>query len=226
VALEVDVKLLQVLSERIGSRKNLELVRIDALHWPLPAALEAYPPPRKILGNLPYNVGTQILLRFMHYPHAIDRMVMMFQLEVAERLVSHPGSSAYGGLSLMVQVYWDVDMVMRVPPGAFRPRPRVESALVVFQPLSEPRADVGNWEYFVRVVKAAFGQRRKTLKNALKSLHPPDRSFGPRLLEEAGIEPSRRAETLELEEFARLGRMATGMLPALESRKQVLQEDP
>jgi 16S rRNA (adenine1518-N6/adenine1519-N6)-dimethyltransferase len=222
VALEVDTRLLPLLAEKLDSRKNVELVRMDALHWPLPAALEAYPPPRKVLGNLPYNVGTRILLRFIHHPQAIDRMVMMFQLEVAERLVAHSGSAAYGGLSLMVQLHWQVDIVMRVPSNAFRPRPRVESALVVLQPLAKPRAEIGAWQAFVRVIRAAFGQRRKTLKNALKSLDPHDRSLGPGLLEAAGIEPSRRAETLDLDEFAHLSRLAAGSMQSLEAG----QEEP
>lgn len=208
VAMEVDHQLFQGLLGRFHDLPHVEIVLADALHWPLPDGLQAYPRPRKVVGNLPYNVGTQILMRFIRFPQEMDQMAMMFQKEVAERLIARVGTPAYGGITLMVQVDWEVKLAFKVPPSAFHPRPRVESAFVIFRPLPEPRVELGELEVFVKLVRAAFGHRRKTLRNAFKELSPGDPQWGVCLLKRAGIEASRRGETLTLEEFALLSRVA------------------
>jgi 16S rRNA (adenine1518-N6/adenine1519-N6)-dimethyltransferase len=212
IALEVDPMLVAGLRERFARIPRVEVIHADALQWPLPEALDALERPRVIVGNLPYNVATQILLGFIPFPGEVDRMALMFQREVAERLVARVGTPAYGGLTVMTQVDWDVEMGFRLPPGAFHPPPKVESALVLFSPLPAPRVDVGDRGAFHRLVKAAFGQRRKTLKNALAALRPEEPGWAASLLNRAGIQGSRRGETLSLEEFAGLNRMAQGDL--------------
>jgi len=206
VALELDQALVSRLTERFRSWDRVHIVHEDALSWPLPQGLVQYPRPRKIVGNLPYNVATRILMRFSSFPQDIDLMVFMFQMEVAKRLCADPGGHAYGGLSVLVQLHWDVSVAFRVQPSAFHPAPKVESALVTFRPLCRPRAEVGQWGPFRELVKASFGQRRKTLSNALKTMGPRDRGWIASLLDRAGIDGRRRAETLSLEEFARLSR--------------------
>jgi 16S rRNA (adenine1518-N6/adenine1519-N6)-dimethyltransferase len=130
----------------------------------------------------------------------------MFQKEVGERLCASPGGRDYGILSVLCQVWFDVRRVLRVPPGAFYPPPKVHSAVLCFDALAHPRIDVADEAFFRHVVKAAFAQRRKTLRNSLSGS-----GLGFEGLEEsmlaAGIDPRRRAETLDLEEFGRLARL-------------------
>ncbi len=206
VALELDPMLVSKLTQRFGATDRVHVVHQDALAWPLPQALREYPRPRVVVGNLPYNVATRILLRFSMFPREIERMVFMFQTEVAKRLCAAPGEPSYGGLSVLVQVHWDVSLAFTVQPSAFHPPPKVESALVRFRPLPEPRVDVGEWRSFQAMVKASFGQRRKTLSNALKGFGQGDRLRIASALDRAGIDGRRRAETLSLEDFARLSR--------------------
>lgn len=208
VALELDPDLASRLETRFQNRADVQIIHEDALFWPLPGALQAYPRPRKVVGNLPYNVATQILLRLVRFPRDIDLMVLMLQKEVAERLVAKVGTRAYGGITLMLQVDWDVNMAFKVHPGAFHPKPKVESALVALSPLKVPRVDVGDRELYHKLIRAAFGQRRKTLKNALKGLRPEDPGWSEGLLNRAGIEGTRRGETLTLEEYAHLCKIA------------------
>lgn len=206
VALELDPALISRLTQRFGARDRVQIVHEDALAWPLPQGLTKYPRPRVIVGNLPYNVATRILLRFSLFPQEIDRMVFMFQLEVAKRLCASPGEHAYAALSVLIQVHWDVSLAFAVQPSAFHPPPKVQSALVTFRPLPGPRVEVGEWRSFQALVKASFGQRRKTLGNALKTLGEGDRLRIASALDRAGIDGKRRAETLSLEDFARLSR--------------------
>jgi 16S rRNA (adenine1518-N6/adenine1519-N6)-dimethyltransferase len=206
VALEVDRDLCEALKSRFQGHAHVEVLQEDALHWPLPDSLRGYGRPRKVVGNLPYNVGTQILLRFMRHPGEMDLMAMMFQREVAQRLVASPGTPHCGGITALLQVHWEARLALRVPPGAFHPPPRVDSALVVFRPLPAPRVDIGQWGAFHKVVKAAFGQRRKTLRNALKGLCGGDLRMTTEWLKMAGVDGEKRGETLSLAEFASLSR--------------------
>lgn len=208
LALELDRRLHLVLLEKFRETPNVRVLQQDALTWPLPDGLRDLGRPRKVVANLPYNVATQILVRFAQFPTEIDRMVLMFQKEVAERLTATCGSPAYGGITLILGLNWETHLAFKVGPGAFYPSPGVESAVVVLHPLKVPRAHVGDEAVFRKLVRAAFGQRRKTLLNALQSLPGADRKWVESLLERAGIDGRRRAETLSLEEFARLSRAA------------------
>jgi len=209
IALELDRRLFEILEQRLRAASNIRIVHEDALRFPLPEGLRKMARPRKVVANLPYNVGTRILIRLAAYPSEIDLMALMFQKEVAERITARVGGKSYGSLSVLLALHWDSRMVFKVPPGAFRPSPKVESALVVLTPLERARADVGDAGIFQALVRAAFSQRRKTLINALQGWLGGDKNRVARLLHSADIHPGRRAETLSLEEFARLGRAAS-----------------
>lgn len=211
LALELDKRLLEILEQRVGSMPNIRILHQDALRLPLPEALREMGRPRKVVANLPYNVGTRILIRLAAYPSEIDLMVLMFQKEVAQRITARVGNKAYGSLSVLLALHWDSRMAFKVAPRAFRPSPKVESALVVLTPLGKPRVDVGDQGLFEKLLRSAFSQRRKTLLNALQGLLGKDRMLVGEILRLADIQPGRRAESLSLEEFARLGRAAAGL---------------
>jgi 16S rRNA (adenine1518-N6/adenine1519-N6)-dimethyltransferase len=206
-ALEVDPKLVAELRRRFELNPRVRIAHEDALRWPLPDALEKFPRPRKVIGNLPYNVATQIVLQFCRFPREVDLIVVMLQKEVADRIVAAVGTSAYGVITLLIRLEWEARIVFTLPPRAFHPAPKVTSSLVSLSPLPEPRDDVGNRECYRLLVKAAFGQRRKMLKNALRGMRTLELQAISEILAAAGIEGNRRAETLALEEFARLSRI-------------------
>jgi 16S rRNA (adenine1518-N6/adenine1519-N6)-dimethyltransferase len=133
-------------------------------------------------------------------------MALMLQLEVAERVAASPGGKTYGSLSILTQVYCDARIVRRVSPGAFRPPPKVESAVVYLRPLPTPRIDPAEQDRFHTVVRAAFAQRRKTLANALAAGLGLSVDRAREAARSVGIDPSRRAETLDIKEFAALAR--------------------
>lgn len=160
-------------------------------------------PPYVLVSNLPYNISSQIVFKVLEHRHLFSRLVLMFQKEVGDRLIAAPGGRDYGILSVLCQVWYDIRRVALVRPGAFVPRPKVDSVVLSFRALATPRVQVADWRQFVHVVKAAFAQRRKALRGALTSggWSKPEVLSA---LESAGIDSGRRAETLSLEEFARL----------------------
>jgi 16S rRNA (adenine1518-N6/adenine1519-N6)-dimethyltransferase len=203
VALEID----RVLVERLRRRlPTVELLEADARTWDYGAL--ARPPDGRVLvaGNLPYSVGKPILQALVDARTAIDEMALMLQLEVAERVAAEPGSKTYGSLSILTQVYAQARLVLRVPPGAFRPPPKVESAVLHLRPLLEPRVGAGEQARFHAVVRAAFSQRRKTLANALAAGLAVSAERAREAARGAGVDPGRRAETLDIKEFAELAR--------------------
>jgi 16S rRNA (adenine1518-N6/adenine1519-N6)-dimethyltransferase len=208
IALEVDRRL----AERLRRRwPELEVVVADARRWDY--GVLTPPPGGRVLvvGNLPYAAATRILRALLAARGALHEMALMFQREVADRVVASPGSRARGSLSVLTQLVCDVRIALRVPPGAFRPPPRVHSAVVHFRVLPAPRVPVADERWFATVVQAAFGQRRKTLPNALAARLglPVERVRA--LVEAAGIDPGRRAETLTISEFAELAaRVSSG----------------
>ncbi|QDL92501.1 16S rRNA (adenine(1518)-N(6)/adenine(1519)-N(6))-dimethyltransferase RsmA [Paroceanicella profunda] len=202
LAIERDPRCLPALAEVAAHYPGrLEVIEGDALKV---NPLEKLSAPIRIVANLPYNVGTELLIRWLTpavWPPFWSSMTLMFQKEVAERIVARPGSKAYGRLSLLAQWRCDARMVFEVPPKAFTPPPKVTSAIVHLTsrpaPLYPARADL-----LERVVAAAFGQRRKMLRASLRALGGDAEA----LLEAAGITPTRRAETLDLGEFCALAR--------------------
>ena len=198
IALEVDRALAAGLRERL---REVEIIEADARTWDY-GRLSAPPGGRVlVVGNLPYSVSKPIMMSLVGARRAIDQMAVMLQREVAERLAAAPGGKTYGGLSVLTQLYCDVRVALRVPPGAFRPPPQVESAVIHLGVLPAPRVEVGDERRFHVVVRAAFAQRRKTLANALAGgLGRPVEDVR-RALEAAGVDPGRRAETLTIREF-------------------------
>jgi 16S rRNA (adenine1518-N6/adenine1519-N6)-dimethyltransferase len=198
-AMEVDRDLAQRLLQREAD--NLVVLEGDALRLSWEDLLPA--PPYKLVANLPYNISSQILFKILDHRQFFGRLVLMFQKEVGDRLCASAGTKDYGILSVFCQLWYDIRRVAVVPPGAFNPPPKVYSVVLAFDPLSGPRVPVEDEAFFRRVVKGAFSQRRKTLRNALigSGFAAGDLDSA---MEVARIDPVRRGETLSLEEFARL----------------------
>lgn len=174
----------------------------DALQADWKALLAGHDGPVSIAANLPYSVATQLLVGWLEsepWPPFFDRMVLMFQREVADRIVAHPGTKAYGRLSVLSQWRTTPRIIMNLPADAFTPPPKVASAVVEFIPRASP-APTCKVATLGRVTGAAFGQRRKMLRQSLKQATP----MPELLLKEAGIEPTERAERLTVEDFARM----------------------
>jgi 16S rRNA (adenine1518-N6/adenine1519-N6)-dimethyltransferase len=203
LAVEKDPRCLPALAQIAAAYPDrLQVLEGDALAVDALAHLTR---PVKVVSNLPYNVGTELLIRWMTpalWPPFWESLTLMFQREVAERIVARPGSKAYGRLALMVQWRADARIVLSLPPEAFTPPPKVSSAVVHITRLDTPRypADARVLE---QVVAAAFNQRRKMLRAALRGLHPQIEA----LLTQAAIAPTARAEDVGLEKFCALARL-------------------
>jgi 16S rRNA (adenine1518-N6/adenine1519-N6)-dimethyltransferase len=201
IALEVDA----ALAARLRlAHPAVEILEADARAWEYAALTR--PPGGRVLvvGNLPYSVGKPILAALVDAHQALDAMALMLQREVAERVAAPPGGKTYGALSVFTQLWWDVRVALRVPPGAFRPPPRVESAVLHLVARRAPRAPVADERRFRQVVRAAFGQRRKTLGNALAAGLGLSLGRVREVATRAGVDPGRRAETLTIPEFSAL----------------------
>ncbi|MGC8477009.1 MAG: ribosomal RNA small subunit methyltransferase A, partial [Acetobacteraceae bacterium] len=173
----------------------------DALAADATALLD---PPRQVIANLPYNIATPLLIGWLRQAGAFERLTLMFQQEVAERIAAAPGAAAYGRLSVLAQWTCAVRLGLRLPPAAFTPPPRVHSAVIGLTPHAlQPSPAL--FSAMERLTAAAFGQRRKMLRGALRALLP-DAAIAA-LLGAGGIAPDRRAETLSVAEFDRLARM-------------------
>lgn len=195
IAIELDERLFEELKTELAGYDNLELIHEDALKYPYEIL-----PEFKVVANIPYYITTPLIFRLLKAKKNLKSMTMTIQKEVAERIVAVPGGKDYGLLSVMVQYHAEPRLKFIIPKGAFRPVPRVYSAVVHFKILERPSVFVKDEEFFNRVVKTAFSQRRKMLSNALKSLSENIKGR----LAEAGIDSNRRPETLSIEEFARL----------------------
>jgi 16S rRNA (adenine1518-N6/adenine1519-N6)-dimethyltransferase len=158
----------------------------------------------KVVANLPYQISTPLLFRFVESKETFSALNLMLQKEVAERMVASPGRKEYGPLSIFIQTFADVSIQFIIRPSAFFPAPKVESALVHMVWKEKPMIETDEEEWFKRVVKACFGYRRKTLINALKHSELPLCESVESRIEEIGIDPRRRPETLTIQEFAKL----------------------
>ncbi|SPF76514.1 Ribosomal RNA small subunit methyltransferase A [Aliiroseovarius pelagivivens] len=180
---------------------RLEVVNADALELD---PLEYLTPPIRIVANLPYNIGTELLVRWLtppSWPPAWSSLTLMFQKEVAERIVAQPGSKKYGRLAVLAQWRTTPRVVMELPPEAFTPPPKIHSAVVHFEALPVPRFEA-DAKKLQAVVAKAFGQRRKMLRASLKGLHPEIED----VLTSVGIKPTSRAEEIDVEAFCALSR--------------------
>jgi 16S rRNA (adenine1518-N6/adenine1519-N6)-dimethyltransferase len=201
IAVELDPRAAEAMRALSAAHPGrLELVEADALALDVSSLA---PAPRQIVANLPYNVATPLLIGWLRQAAEWERLTLMFQLEVAERIAAAPGTHAYGRLAVLAQFVCSVGFLMRIPPEAFTPPPKVYSAVVGFIPKAQ-QPDAALFAAMERVTAAAFGQRRKMLRGSLRSLG------GEALLDRAGIAGERRAETLSVEEFARLAGLVAG----------------
>ncbi|HET7457068.1 MAG TPA: 16S rRNA (adenine(1518)-N(6)/adenine(1519)-N(6))-dimethyltransferase RsmA [Gemmatimonadaceae bacterium] len=201
VAVEIDRALAAMLRERYAGRANVEIVEQDVLATELRtiAGTDDF----VLVGNVPYYITTPILFHALERPRP-SRAVYLVQLEVAERLIASPGSKIYGALSVNVQAVADVELVFRVPPGAFAPPPKVESAVVRVTSRAQPIVAPEDEARFRAFVQAAFGLRRKQLRRVLRTIGTLDAESAERVLATAGVDPDARPETLSPADFGRL----------------------
>lgn len=199
IAIELDENLYEKLKTELTEFKNVELIHGDALKYPY-ESLPAF----KVVANIPYYITTPLIFKLLEIPpHPLKNlksMTLTIQKEVAERIIAKPGGKDYGVLSIMVQYYAKPSLEFIIPKEAFRPVPKVDSAVIHIEILEKPSVEVKNKDFFSRIVKTAFSQRRKMLSNSLKSIRGDVKEW----LAEAGIDSNRRPETLSIEEFARL----------------------
>lgn len=200
-AVELDKKLPAVLAETLKGYDNVKILPGDILKTDIRELMGQQP--FKVAANLPYYITTPILMALLEQKLPITKIVTMVQKEVAERMIASPGGKDYGALTVAVQYFTAPEIVLEVPPSSFLPPPAVDSVVISCQVLENPSVSVEDEKMFFRVVRTSFGQRRKTLFNALKGLGL-DKEIVAAALEKTGIEPSRRGETLSLQEFAKL----------------------
>ncbi|MEW5761819.1 MAG: 16S rRNA (adenine(1518)-N(6)/adenine(1519)-N(6))-dimethyltransferase RsmA [Bacillota bacterium] len=212
VAVELDGRLLPVLGEVLAPYPNARVVHGDALEADFDALVRSQGGtiPYKVAGNLPYNITGPLVARLLRGGFALERLVLMVQQEVAERLVARPGSKDYGALTVLVRYRTDCRIVARVSRRCFYPPPEVASAVVRLLVRRRPAVAVADESLFFCLVRAAFARRRKTLLNALRAEFPLDKGAWEKVLGRAGIDPQRRGETLSVEEFASLADALAG----------------
>ncbi|MBI5682096.1 MAG: 16S rRNA (adenine(1518)-N(6)/adenine(1519)-N(6))-dimethyltransferase RsmA [Deltaproteobacteria bacterium] len=203
IAVEIDRTLFSILSERFSCKKNIKILNDDALKISYKDMAARFGKKLKVVSNLPYNISTPILFKFLDERQAFSSLVLMLQKEVAERIAAKPSCKDYGVLSVFVQMFMGTKVEFRIPPSAFYPNPKVYSSVLMLDVLDEPRAKIDDTILFKSLVNAAFNQRRKTLSNALKGLAVPHDVI-VEALGATRIDPGRRGETLSIEEFARL----------------------
>lgn len=194
-AVELDRDLVPMLEQRFGDR--LRVHQQDALKFDF-CSLAGEAQAIRVIGNLPYNISTPLIFHLMESRHCIRDMHFMLQKEVVERLAAAPGSKTYGRLGIMVQYYCRVEKLFTVPPGAFQPPPKVDSAIVRLIPHAQSPVQVEDAGDLSQLVAQAFSQRRKTLRNTLKGLLTEEE------IRDCGIDPQIRPEQLALDAFARL----------------------
>jgi len=197
--IEYDAKLAGDLRVRFAAQPHVLVFEADALEVDF-SAVVGKDDGAVVVANLPYNIATPVLARLLERRELFSRFIVMVQREVAERLRAVPGTKAYGPLAVLTQIVARPQRGFVVSPGAFVPRPEVDSEVVLIAPSRELRADAHDFETFRRLVMTVFGQRRKQLANSLRSLADEPAE----LLRSTGIDPKRRPETLSLDELARL----------------------
>lgn len=201
LAVELDERLYEKLKAELAGYMNVELIHGDALKFPFEEIGHF-----KVVSNIPYYITTPVIFRLLDARKSLSTMTLTVQREVAERIIAPPGGKDYGVLSIMVQYLAKPELKFIIPREAFRPVPKVDSALLHMNIRSKPSVEVRDEKTFFRVVKTSFSQRRKTLSNSL-------RSFGEGMrakIAASGIDPGRRPETLSIEEFAKLADFLTG----------------
>lgn len=201
-SIELDSDLIPILETELGQQENFELIHKDALKVDFNKVI-GNEKSVKLVANLPYYVTTPIIVKLLKEEYNFKSLTIMIQKEVAERIAAEPNCKEYGSLSVLVQYYCSTNIVRRVPPSCFIPRPKVESIVIRLDRREKPKVEVKDEKLMFEIVRAGFNMRRKTLWNSTKTL-----KLEKGKLEEAfaksGIDPKRRAETLSIEEFAKL----------------------
>jgi 16S rRNA (adenine1518-N6/adenine1519-N6)-dimethyltransferase len=202
IAVERDRDMVKVLEAELGHLDNVEIHPANALEYDFASIARWHAGPVAVAGNLPYQIASQILFRLLDCRGAWSRAVVMLQKEMADRLVAAPDTSAYGALGVIIGTWCAIDRVVGVKATGFTPAPKVASAGVRHRPHAEPIATIDDPTHYVAVVHAAFGQRRKTLRNALRAVFPVEAVDAA--LAATGTDGQRRGETLSIPEFAAL----------------------
>lgn len=204
MAVEIDKNLIPILADTLGDYDNVKIVNEDIIKADIRGLIDENlgGGPVKLVANLPYYITTPIIMRFLEENINVTDIVVMVQKEVAERMNAQPGGKDFGALSVAVQYYCDTEIVAKVPRHLFVPQPNVDSIVIALRVRPERKYKVDDEDLYFKVVKAAFGQRRKTLLNSISSMGNLAKDQVKEALEEAGIDPKRRGETLSLDEFA------------------------
>ena len=195
IAIELDPELFSKLKETLSPYPNIELIHGDALKYPY-ESLKSF----KVVANIPYYITTPIIFRLLEARKSLKSMTLTIQKEVAQRIVAQPNTNSYGVLSIVIQYYGEPEIKFIIPRAAFRPVPKVDSALIHIDILKNPPVKVKDEEVLFYVIKTAFSHRRKMIQNSLKTVSKDIKE----ILISANIKPERRPETLTIEEFARL----------------------
>jgi 16S rRNA (adenine1518-N6/adenine1519-N6)-dimethyltransferase len=204
ITVEIDPKLVEILKKKVMDYPNVEVIKGDILKVDFNKLLNQEKDPVKVVANLPYQISTPLLFRFIESKEVFSTFTLMLQKEVAERMVAPPGRKKYGPLSIFMQMFLDLSIHFLIKPSAFFPPPKVESAVIHMNWKEKPMVEVKDEEWFKKIVKCCFGYRRKTLINALKHSDLPLTYEIESKVMKLGIDPQRRPETLSIQEFALL----------------------
>lgn len=215
-AIEIDKNLIPILEETLSDFDNVEVINEDILKVDVEKLVEEKLSggPVKLIANLPYYITTPIVMKFLEEDIPVTDIVVMVQKEVADRMNAVPSTKDYGALSVAVQYYCDTEIVAKAPRHMFIPQPNVDSTVIGLHIREEKKYNAENEDIFFKTVKAAFGQRRKTLLNSLSSMGMLDKASVKEVLSDAGIDEKRRGETLSIEEFAHLSNIINERLNA------------
>jgi len=202
IGLEYDLALVSLLKKFI-KHKNVEIIRADALNFDYGEIFNKNKIKLKIIGNLPYYLTSPLIFKLLKLKSIIELILLMIQKEVADRIIACPGTRDYGTISIFSQLYCDVSKQLTVTKDCFYPRPKVDSEVVKFTIRDKPLVEVKDEQFFEKLVRASFSQRRKTLFNSLKGAHYLNRGKQKiiQAIESSGIDPKRRPETLSIGEF-------------------------
>ncbi len=214
VAVEIDTSLIPILEETLAMYDNVTVVNKDILKTDLKELINEYGTGGgvKIIGNLPYYITTPIIMKILEEDVAVDSITIMMQKEVADRIKAAPGSKIYGALSAAVQYYCTIEQIATAPKEVFVPRPKVDSAVLRLDVRKERPVELLDEKIFFQCIKSGFEQRRKTLLNSLTGTAGLAKDAIREILEDAGIEATRRIETLDLQELADLANSMTKYL--------------
>lgn len=205
IAVELDQRLSRILMSSFGTKDNFCLKEMDILDVSFADFSREFNVPKmKLVGNLPYNITSPILFKLIDEREYLHNPIVMMQLEVAQRLAAKPGTKSYGVPTIITQLYSQPEILFTVPPRAFKPRPKVQSAVVRIAWRDKPAVELEDSELFFRLVRSVFSKRRKMLRNSLLGL--TSKEHLPEIEQQSGIELTRRPETLSLVEFDRMAR--------------------